>query len=122
MEILTAIKFVRSNWKWFLIAGLVVALGVSRLQLTITRNAFDSYKIKAVAEAQKLQKKYDEKTVDAEIIYVESAPKIITEIKTVTKWIIRNVENVAACPGPEFVRLFNQSITGNGLTEADTTN
>lgn len=117
---LTAARFVVANWKWFLIGGLTVAVGFSRWQLDNCRKDFAAYKIAAVAAAAKKQKEYDGTTRAAEIIYVEGAPKIITQIRTVTKWITHNVENVPNCPGPDVIRVYNASITGERLPEAAT--
>jgi len=115
---LTAARFVAANWKWFLIGALALALTVSRLQLTDARQDFAAYKIAAIAAAQQQQKQFDDAGRKADKIYIQAAPQIITQTKVITKWITANVENVAGCPTVDLVRVFNASITGNGLTEA----
>ena len=114
---LTAARFVSANWKWFLIGGLFAALGFSRYQLATCRGDFAAYKVAAIEEAQKKQKEYDDTSREADIIFIRGAPEIITQTRTLTKWITRNVENVANCPGPDLIRVYNATITGNGLPE-----
>jgi hypothetical protein len=115
---LTAARFVAANWKWFLIGALALALMVSRARLADCRADFAAYKVAAIEAAQKQQKQFDESARKADKIYIEAAPQIITQTKVITKWIAANVENTAGCPTVDLVRVFNASITGDGLSEA----
>jgi len=117
MDPLTIIAFLRTHWKLFLIGALVVAVGYSRLQLANSRADFAEYKAVASKAARIQQVKFITVARKADIIYIEAAPKIITETKIITEWITRNVENVANCPTPNIIRVYNASITGVGLPE-----
>lgn len=112
--VLTAARFVLANWKWFLIGALALALGVSRFQLATCRADFASFKIAGVEAARIEQKRLDDAAHAADKLFWENNPKIIKETETIIKWAEIHVKNVAGCPTPDLISVYNASLTGQG--------